>query len=461
MKVSGIEDTVAAIATTAGEGGIGIIRISGPAALPAALKIFHPEKSTEEIESHRLYYGGIVDPSDGTAVDEVLISYMKSPRSFTREDVVEINCHGGSVILRKIMELLLREGVREAEPGEFTKRAFLNGRIDLSQAEAVIDVIRARTDRGLRLANSQLKGGLREALTAVREDLIYVLAILEAYIDFPEEDIGEEGLLEVRERMSVSLARIKELLGTYEEGRILRNGIHVVIAGRPNVGKSSLLNAFLKEKRAIVTSVPGTTRDVIEEVINIKGIPVNLIDTAGIRETKDIIESEGIRRTREKLREADIVLYMVDDGGIQDEDREYLYGAENRRMILVINKTDIISGKRLSMVRKETKDIPSVSISSREGTGLDELKDTLYREVLSHGADAAPSVVISRKRHKVSLERALASLERAGEGIEGGLPYEIMTVDIMDALSGIGEVAGETTPEDVLDRIFGEFCIGK
>ncbi|MBE9502878.1 MAG: tRNA uridine-5-carboxymethylaminomethyl(34) synthesis GTPase MnmE [Proteobacteria bacterium] len=461
MKVNDLNDTIAAIATPSGEGGIGIIRISGPDALSTALKIFQPKNRTNKIESHRLYYGEITDPRDLSLVDESLLSFMKSPSSFTMEDVVELNCHGGSIVLQQVMELLLREGLREAEPGEFSKRAFLNGRIDLTQAEAVIDLIRAKTERGLKLANRQLKGGLKEALQEIREGLIQILSVLEAYIDFPEEEIDADSLHEINEKLDRSKNGLMTILNTYEEGKVYREGIHVVIAGRPNVGKSSLLNRLLKEKRAIVTSIPGTTRDMIEEVINIKGIPVNLIDTAGIRETTDVIESEGIKRTKNKLKDADLILYMIDDKGIKSTDKVIVEETGEQKVLIVINKEDQLSTEIKKKAIKEMKSLPHVFISTKQNRGVEQLKDRIYETVMTHGVDSIPTVVISRKRHKIGVEKAIKSIERAQICVKDSLPYELISSDLRDALFNISEVAGETTTEEVMDRIFSEFCIGK
>ncbi|MDT8317505.1 MAG: tRNA uridine-5-carboxymethylaminomethyl(34) synthesis GTPase MnmE [bacterium] len=455
------EDTIAAISTPAGEGGIGIIRISGGKALSLAQNIFHPKYPQKDFDSHRLYLGEIRDPADGDIVDECLMTFMKSPNSFTREDVVELHCHGGTVVLQRTMELLMRNAIRQAEPGEFTKRAFLNGRIDLSQAEAIIDVIRAKTERGLRLAQVQLKGGLKDELALMRGRLIHALAILEAYIDFPEEELDPNALAGMDKDINSSISFIDKLLSTYEEGRVLREGIHVVIAGRPNVGKSSLLNALLMEKRAIVTSIPGTTRDTIEEVINLKGIPINLIDTAGIRETEDIVEKEGIKKARDKLNEADLILYMMDERGLNADDFKVIESVTGRKSLFIINKIDIISDERANEIKSSLPGDDALSISLKAGKGLEELKDAIFNSVMKHKADRLPSVIISRKRHKVSLEFARKSLERSINGINKNLPLELIAIDIKEALNNIAEVAGETTPDDVLDKIFSDFCIGK
>jgi tRNA modification GTPase len=359
------------------------------------------------------------------------------------------------------MELLMRGTIREAEPGEFTKRAFLNGRIDLSQAEAIIDVIRAKTERGLRLAQVQLKGGLKEELTVIRKRLIHTLALLEAYIDFPEEELDPKALTGIDKDINSSTSFIDKLLSTYEEGRVLREGIHVVIAGRPNVGKSSLLNALLKEKRAIVTSVPGTTRDTIEEVINLKGIPVNLIDTAGIRETEDIVEREGIKKAKDKLNEADLILYMMDERGLDANDLKMIENLSGRKHLFIINKIDAISDERAIEIKNSLPTDDPLTISLKTNKGIEDLKYAIFNSVMKHKSDASPSVIISRKRHKISLEFARSSLERAVNGISKKLPLELITIDIKEALNNIAEVAGETTPDDVLKKIFSDFCIGK
>jgi len=492
MKVYDQDDTVAAIATPKGEGGIGIIRISGPLSFQIFLKIFKPKKKQKTYRSHRLYFGEILDPQNNTSIDEALFSYMKAPNSYTREDVVEINCHGGSVVLQKTMELLMKEGAREAEPGEFTKRAFLNGRIDLSQAEAVIDLIRSKTEAGLNMAVNHLKGALKVELDSLREHLTYCLALIETRIDFPEEDIEPASMSEIKGRLSSASMELEGLIKTYDEGRILRDGIHVVIAGVPNVGKSSLMNALLRETRVIVTSVPGTTRDTIEEVVNIKGIPVNLIDTAGIRDTDDIVEGEGIKKTMMKLNNSDMVLYMLDERGLQKKDLEILMGAEGKKTIIILNKMDLLNEKGIESIRcalresqavgrhktsKQLTDIqkdlppnaslgylkslPFIPISASSGTGVDQLKELIHSALISKELEAAGSLVISRKRHKVAMERALDSIHRAINGMDSALSPEFISADINDALGQIGEIAGETTPEQVLDVIFNEFCIGK
>lgn len=461
MKVYDQDNTVAAIATPPGEGGIGIIRISGPSSFRILTKIFKPKSNPDQIKSHRLYFGEIIDPSNNYIVDEAIFSYMKAPNSYTREDVVEINCHGGYVVLQKTLEIVLREGAREAGPGEFTKRAFLNGRIDLSQAEAVIDVIRSKTEAALESAAAQLKGMLKKEVETLKDELAYSLALIETYIDFPEEDIEPESMEQIKGRLFNASKKLQDLIDSYDEGRILRDGIYVVIAGVPNVGKSSLMNALLMEKRVIVTSVPGTTRDTIEEVVNINGIPVNLIDTAGIRDTEDIVESEGIKKTIEKLNKSDMVLYMLDERGVKHKDLEILRSIKNKKVIVIINKVDLLEVNKIKNITSELNGYICVAVSAVSGSGLDKLKDLIHSTILVKKTGTENNKVISRKRHKIAMERAVLSIERAMNGMEKGLSVELISIDIKDAIDKIGEIVGETTPDHILDLIFNEFCIGK
>lgn len=452
-------DTIAAIATPVGEGGIGIVRLSGPDSLSIARRIFK-KKASGTWESHRLYYGHVMD--NGETVDEAMCVLMKGPKSYTREDVLEIHCHGGSLVTQRVMELVLREGARPAEPGEFTKRAFLNGRIDLTQAEAVIDLIRAKTSSGLSAAADQLTGRLHDTLTEVKDKLSSVLAHLEAYIDFPEEDIApstKEDFLKTLSEVKVSL---QTLLSSYEEGRIYRDGLTTVIIGRPNVGKSSLLNLLLKEKRAIVTSVPGTTRDVIEEYMNIKGVPLRLADTAGIRETDDLIETEGVRRAMEVLNRADLALFVVDGSQpLSEDDRKLASELNGKRFILIINKADLPKALTDKDILELRGDMPAVSISASNGYGIEGLHEAIFKEALHGKAEPSGGLVITRGRHRDALQKALNAVESSIDGIKEGASPELTSIDLRAALSAIGEIVGETTPDDILERIFSEFCIGK
>lgn len=453
-------DTIAAISTPIGEGGIGIVRLSGPLCTEIAGRIFK-RKADAQWESHRLYYGHVVDPETGGIVDESLCVLMTAPKSYTREDVLEVHCHGGSLATQLVLELVLREGARPAEPGEFTKRAFLNGRIDLTKAEAVIDLIRAKTSAGQVAATEQLTGRLYSELMEVKRKLSSVLTHLEAYIDFPEEDIElstKDGFLKT---LAEAALLLNKLVSSYEEGRIYRDGLTTVIVGSPNVGKSSLLNLLLKEKRAIVTSVPGTTRDVIEEYMNIRGIPLRLADTAGIRETDDLVEKEGIKLAREILDRADIVLFVLDGSqSISDEDRRLAGVLKEKMVIVVINKSDLpnrVTGEEISRM---LTDKPVVSISAETGEGVEVLHEAIFKSAV-HGKGPAGGVLITRARHRDILQKAAVAVDAAVSGTRGDASPEFISIDLRAALNSISDIVGETTPDDILDRIFSEFCIGK
>lgn len=458
-------DTIAAISTPLGEGGIGIVRMSGPEALSIAGKIFKGIKNADwqEGSSHRLYYGHVVEPETKTVVDEILLGVMRAPHTFTREDVVEFNCHGGIVPIRKILEIVLSNGARLAEPGEFSKRAFLNGRLDLAQAESIIDVIRSKTEAGLKLAISQLKGDLSEKINILQEKLLALLAQIEANIDFPEDDLEDASRQQIGSRSAEMLAEVQELLAGADTGKIYREGIWTVIVGRPNVGKSSLLNAMLREKRAIVTEIPGTTRDVIEEIINIRGIPLKLADTAGLRETDDIVERIGVEKSRELVEKADLVLVVLDaTTGITVEDKEILEMVKDKISILLVNKIDIGDGefiaKKLSSL-SESK--PIIKMSVKEGAGLGELEEQIVEMVLGGSVTASDNVLVSNIRHKQALERAKRHLQEVVTAITGPVPADLISIDLRGAWEALGEVTGSTVTEDLVDRIFADFCIGK
>lgn len=453
------EDTIAAISTPAGEGGIGIVRVSGIDAIAIARKIFKRNKDGD-LKSHRFYYGFVVDPDTDSRADEVMVVAMKAPKSYTREDLVEIQCHGGYLVTRRVLEIILKAGARLAEPGEFTRRAFLNGRIDLVQAEAVIDVIRSKTEAALTLAQHQREGMLSERLAAIRSDVLRALAFVEAFIDFPEEDIDEASHKEIAEKVNTALDGIDHLLAGFDEGKVLRDGVSVLIAGKPNVGKSSLLNTLLREKRAIVTSVPGTTRDIIEEVVNIHGLPVRMLDTAGIRETEDLVEREGVRLTLEKIPQADLVLFIVDGSRPLDEDdRQILNAISSKRFVVVINKTDL---SRVVEFPVSLADMPVVEISALTSAGIEKLRDEIFRTFI-HGRaiDSREYVALSQSRHRDALFKAGHNLRAFIGNLTAGLTLELLSVDLKDALHAIGEVTGETTPDDILELIFQRFCIGK
>jgi len=457
------EDTIAAIATPPGRGAIGVIKISGENSLEILKKIFKPVKTRSHFESHRFYYGFIVDPETGERIDEVLVVYMKKPYSYTREDVVEIHAHSGYVNLRKILELVLREGARPAQPGEFTLRAFLNGRIDLAQAEAIEEIISARSEKALKLAISSLSGKLSEKVNTLREKLLLALAQVESAIDFPEEDIeimNPPEIIELIEREIIP--EIDHLIKSYEEGKIYREGINLVISGKPNVGKSSLMNALLKEERAIVTPIPGTTRDFLEEEAYLKGLPVKLIDTAGLRETEDPVEKIGVERAFQKLKEADLVLFLIDVTEPLNEEVLNLYEkVKEYPHLTVLNKIDI-SPNYLEEWRRLFKDKEEIiEISVKEEINLDLLSQKIYEKIISEKSTSIPEVV-PNLRQKAALEKAKRHLEDAIKELKKSEPLpELLSIELRAAISSLSEIIGEVTTEDLLSEIFSRFCIGK
>ncbi len=457
------EETIAAISTPFGENGISIVRMSGPFAESIACKLFRPKKGQSYFISHHFHYGEIVDNQSGKPVDEVLIVLMKSPRTYTREDIVEIHCHGGYLISRKILELVVREGARLAQPGEFTKRAFLNGRIDLTQAEAVVDLIKARTEASLEIANQQLRGWLYRALNELKSKLIKHLALIEAHIDFPEEELEPVAFGEIRKDLRKMIRRVEEWISSYEEGKIFREGVSCAIVGKTNVGKSSLLNVLLKEERAIVTPIPGTTRDVIEEVLNIHGIPVRLIDTAGLRKPADSVEREGVRRAKERVTDSDFVLLMLDGSReFDDDDREILMETEGKKRVVIVNKNDLPLRISLEEVKRRSRDDPVVSISALNNEGVDDLKETVYNSLLHRNVRVTPEhLVVANIRHKMALIHLKNGLSNALIELDKGTPFEFIAFEIRSALRAVGELVGEAATEEVLDRIFEQFCIGK
>jgi tRNA modification GTPase len=455
-------DTIAAIATPAGAGGIGVVKISGPEALQSALPLLRPARDPSDLRSHQLYYGRIVDPDSGKIVDEVLFSVMRAPRSYTKEDVVEIQAHGSRCGLHRILELVLRQGVRSAEPGEFTKRAFLKGRIDLTQAEAVAELISAQTTEGLEIASRHLAGHFRKSIESVQETVRGVLTEVEAAIDFPEdlEEIIQPEVFSRRLEEQI-VGPLSELLVHYEEGHIYREGVSAIILGRPNVGKSSLMNRLLQKERSIVTTIPGTTRDFIEETVNVRGIPVRLIDTAGLHETDDVLESMGIQFTKDRLDEADIVLFMVDAGAPVTEEDDGIYQmVRERRTILVVNKVDLPPHRTTEEMTGRFPKLHRVEISALHGQGIEELKATLFSLVTKQAGPADLPSVVPNLRQKLAIEKAVGAIKKAATGFTEQ-QIELTAIDLKDALDVLGEIVGETAPEDILDRIFNRFCIGK
>jgi tRNA modification GTPase len=456
-------ETIAAISTPFGVSGIGIVRISGSLAESIAKRLFKPKSESLQLISHHFHYGEVVDPQKGDFIDEVLLVLMKAPRTYTREDILEIHCHGGYFILQKILELVLLEGARMALPGEFTKRAFLNGRIDLTQAEAVIDLINAKTMVSLEIANRQLRGDFFRELSLLKEGMIERLALIEAHLDFPEEEIEPISLGEMGHSLKEMIKKLDEWIGSYEEGRIFREGISCAIVGKTNVGKSSLLNVLLKEERAIVTPIPGTTRDVIEEVLNINGIPVRLIDTAGLRKAIDSIEEEGVKRARERAAESDFILLMVDGSRpIDIDDLEIFEEVKEKKKVVVINKKDLRSMILLKEVKDRFQGDPIISISALKNEGIEGLKEAIYTLLIHRKVRPSPEyLMIANVRHKRALDQAKESLSNTLRGLEKGTSLEFIAFEMRSALEALGEVVGETTPEEVLNHIFDQFCIGK
>lgn len=458
------DDTIAAVATAVGEGGIGIIRVSGPAAVAIAGRLFRAAggRSAEDQPSHYAAYGRIVDPDGGQPVDEALLLVMRAPRSYTREDVAEIHCHGGPMPLKRILALVLAAGARLAEPGEFTKRAFLNGRLDLSQAEAVIDVIRAKTDASLRMAVGHLSGAFSARVREFRHDILRLIAHLEAAIDFPEEDIEELAAEDVAATADKLVAAIDALLATAQTGRILREGLATVIIGKPNVGKSSLLNALLGETRAIVTDIPGTTRDLIEEYINIAGIPLKVIDTAGIRETADTVERIGVARAREVTAQADLLLLLLDASApLSADDKEVMGLLAGRQALVLVNKTDLPAVIDMDEVARHAPGKQVIRISATEGTGVAELERAIVDMVYSGAVSQAEGAFVTNLRHSRILQAARDRLAEARVTAAAGLPPDCIAVDLRAAWEALGEIVGETVGEDIIDQIFSQFCIGK
>ena len=454
-----LDDTIAAISTPLGEGGLAVVRVSGRDATTVADRCFEPvgrSTRTAEAPSHTIQYGRV--RWQGRVVDEVLVAVLRAPRTFTREDTVEVSCHGGLLPAKLVLDALLSSGARSAEPGEFTRRAFLNGRIDLAQAEAVADLIHSRTELALAAANEQLAGKLSRRINRLRDDLLLVLAHVEAHLDFPDEDIAPDTYGQLLTRLDDGLAFMDELLATANEGQILRRGIRAAIVGRPNVGKSSLLNQLLGRDRAIVSPVPGTTRDTIEETANIRGLPVQFIDTAGLRDSGDAVEQEGMRRSREILGRAELVLHVLDASEPWTEtDRWQLEWSAGVRRLLVLNKSDLPPRIELP---SDLADHP-VTVSCQSGEGLEALKNRLKELVWAGEIRAEMLEVLINSRHQDALRRAREAGRLTVEALRAGVSLDLVAVDLRAAVNAVGEVVGQTTTEDLLDKIFSQFCLGK
>ena len=457
-------DTIAAIATATGESGIGIVRLSGPDALTLAgrLVTLKSGKNPKTLSTHTIHYGHAADPATSEIIDEVILSVMKAPGTYTREDVAEINCHGGMISLRRTLEAAVTLGARLAEPGEFTKRAYLNGRIDLAQAEAVIDIIKAKTSESLKAAVNQLKGRLSAELMEITEELKAAAALVEANIEFPEEGLESTDLKKTGRAIKKVKERLQALAGTAEAGKILREGAKVSIIGRPNTGKSSLLNELLDEERAIVTHLPGTTRDVIEESINLDGIPFVLSDTAGIRESSDLIEKKGIQRTFNSIEAADAVILMLDGSvGLSLDDVEAAKRARGKKALLVINKSDLAQKLNEKEAGKLLPGAKTVKISVLRAKGIKELKKALRGLIEEKGISGREDLIITNLRHKLLIEGAVTSLCNALESIEKGMSEEFIALDIRGALDHLGAITGKVSTDDIINKIFADFCVGK
>lgn len=456
------DDTIAAIATPLGEGGLAVVRLSGAQAVAIADKIFLPagKKSLKPsaAPTHTVHFGKII--RNGITIDEVLLAVLRAPRTFTREDTIEISCHGGILPAKLVLDTILENGARLAEPGEFSKRAFLNGRIDLAQAEAVADLIHSRTELALAAANEQLAGKLSQRINQLRDDLMKTLAHVEAHIDFPDEDISPDTKAQLLNRLENGVAFMDELLRTANEGQILRRGIRAAIVGRPNAGKSSLLNQLLGHDRAIVSTIPGTTRDTIEETADIRGLPVIFIDTAGLREARDEIEAEGIRRSRESLAKAELILHVLDASEpLTDADEIYLAEFAGKKRIFVLNKIDL--PKKLELPGLVTRHSSLVTVSCLSGQGIESLKDAIKNLVWAGKIEAGMLQVMINSRHQEALGRTRAATLQTIEALRADMTLELVALDLRIAINAVGEIVGKTATEDLLDSIFSQFCIGK
>lgn len=457
-----ITDTIAAISSAAGNSGIGIIRVSGDEAIEVVDKIFRPankNKKLANVESHTVHYGHIMDGDK--ILDQVLVIVMKNPHSYTGEDTVEIDCHGGMLILKKVLELVLKNGARTAEPGEFTKRAFLNGRIDLSQAEAVMDLINSKNDFALNSSIEQLKGGVSDAIKDIRKDIIYHIAFIESALDDPEH-ISLDGYDEkITEMLNENINKISKLVNSFDNGRIMKEGIKTVILGKPNAGKSSLLNLMLGEDRAIVTDIEGTTRDTLEENINFNGLSLKIIDTAGIRDTEDLVEQIGVNKAKEIAKEGDLIIYVVDGSReLDDNDREIIKLINDKQAIILVNKSDMDTVINIDDLKKDSnRDV--ILFSAKNGEGMDQLEEEIRNMFYSGKVTYNDQVYITNARHKEALENALESLKQVKNSVDAGMPEDFYSIDLMDAYTDLGLIIGESVEDDLVNEIFSKFCMGK
>lgn len=457
-----LSDTIAAISTAVGEGGIAIIRVSGPDGVKEVEKIFKSKMRLSEVDSHTVHYGHIIDPLSREILEEVLVTVMRAPRSFTTEDVVEISAHGGVIAVKRVMDLLLQQDIRLAEPGEFTKRAFLNGRIDLSQAEGVIDLIRSKSDRAFSVAMKQVEGTLSRKINELRHTLVETLAHIEVNIDYPEHDVESLTSEFIKDKSRFVMEEIDKLLKTAEEGKILREGITTAIVGRPNVGKSSLLNTLAHDNRAIVTDIPGTTRDVIEEFVTINNIPLKLLDTAGIRETMDVVEKIGVERSKHAVNEADLILLVLNASELLHEDElELMEQIRGRQCIVILNKMDLPSQLDMDIVRRYYPDELIVPMSVKTEEGIDRLEDAISGLFFGGKIEGGDLTYVSNVRHIALLKKSKKSLMDAYEAAEQYIPIDMIQIDVRLAWEQLGEILGEAVGDSLIDQIFSQFCLGK
>ena len=456
-------DTITSISTPMGEGAIGIVRLSGPQAIEIGDILYKGKKKLSEVETHTINYGHIIDPETDETVEEVMVSVLRAPKTFTREDIIEINCHGGILTINRILELTMTYGARMAEPGEYTKRAFLNGRIDLSQAEAVMDFIRSKTDRASKVAMNQIEGRLSDLIKRQRQSILEILAQVEVNIDYPEyddvEDATTDFLLEQSKRIKEEINR---LLETGAQGKIMREGLSTVIVGRPNVGKSSMLNNLIQDNKAIVTEVAGTTRDVLEEYVNVRGVPLRLVDTAGIRDTEDIVEKIGVERSRKALSEADLILFVLNNNEPLTEDDQTLFEViKNEDVIVIINKTDLEQRLDVSELRKMIGDMPLIQTSMLKQEGIDELEIQIKDLFFDGEVQNQDMTYVSNSRHISLLKQARQSIQDAIDAAESGIPMDMVQIDLTRTWEILGEIIGESASDELIDQLFSQFCLGK
>ncbi|MCG2433844.1 tRNA uridine-5-carboxymethylaminomethyl(34) synthesis GTPase MnmE [Staphylococcus epidermidis] len=456
-------DTITSISTPMGEGAIGIVRLSGPQAIEIGDILYKGKKKLSEVETHTINYGHIIDPETNETVEEVMVSVLRAPKTFTREDIIEINCHGGILTINRILELTMTYGARMAEPGEYTKRAFLNGRIDLSQAEAVMDFIRSKTDRASKVAMNQIEGRLSDLIKKQRQSILEILAQVEVNIDYPEyddvEDATTDFLLEQSNRIKEEINR---LLETGAQGKIMREGLSTVIVGRPNVGKSSMLNNLIQDNKAIVTEVAGTTRDVLEEYVNVRGVPLRLVDTAGIRDTEDIVEKIGVERSRKALSEADLILFVLNNNEPLTEDDQTLFEViKNEDVIVIINKTDLEQRLDVSELREMIGDMPLIQTSMLKQEGIDELEIQIKDLFFGGEVQNQDMTYVSNSRHISLLKQARQSIQDAIDAAESGIPMDMVQIDLTRTWEILGEIIGESASDELIDQLFSQFCLGK